>query len=301
MTLATLLAEGWRDHDPQPLAVTERLETHVALVTSAADAQAFAALAAHAGGAHGGAFARAAALCAAAIARATDDAAPALAAAHGSCAAMWWLAGDVAAAAEHEMRAAAMQPAHALGAVVRVRMIVAEALGQQRRIEESRRVYESALAVALAEGVTLGPDGERAVAVTSNNIGSALLAMPRDAALDTTLLRAAEAARAFWRRCGTWENDERASYLLALAFNALGRHDDAARAAQDGLALIAAHGPEDVDAAFLTVQLAAAHKGNGDEAGFRHHLAAADAYAATFAADASLADWFAGERAKVAD
>ena len=200
IALRDVIRDGWRDHAAEPLEVAERLAAHVHLVDSAEDAQAFTALAAHAAGAHAGEWARAVALCEAALARVAPESPGSpgspespdlpLTAALGTLASMQYVSGEVSAALATEMRAAAMTPDTALGAIVGIRLLIADALGQQRRTEESRAVFESAL--TLAESGTIGLMGERAVAATSNNITGATLDFPsRTVANDAMMLRAA--------------------------------------------------------------------------------------------------------------
>lgn len=145
-----------------------------------------------------------------------------------------------------------------------------------------------------------GPLKQR-LAIGLNNATSALLdrAGPAVEATVADALRAgAEAALRFWRAAGTWVNHERALYLRALVHNRIG---DAASAREDcrqALALIDGHGGEDVDRAFLQLQLAGAHAALGDEAGAARTLAEARAAAAQWD-DAGLKSWFEAERTKL--
>jgi hypothetical protein len=108
---------------------------------------------------------------------------------------------------------------------------------------------------------------------------------------------AAEAAHAFWVRCGTWVNEERALYLRALVANALGDGAEALAHADAALGIIDANGDQPVDDAFLRLDRARALGLEGDAAGQARELAAADAAAANWD-DAGLNEWFAAERAK---
>jgi hypothetical protein len=113
------------------------------------------------------------------------------------------------------------------------------------------------------------------VAAMCNNIASHFVDRPlaelSHPALRETLAEAARLSAAFWQRAGGWVQHERACHLRALASHALHAPGEALVHAQRGLALIAAHdreGAETVDRAFLTLELALAHRrlGRADEA-----------------------------------
>jgi hypothetical protein len=145
-----------------------------------------------------------------------------------------------------------------------------------------------------------GPLKQR-LAIGLNNATSALLdraGLPVEAAVAQALRAGSEAALRFWRAAGTWVNHERALYLRALVHNRVG---DAAAAREDcrqALAIIDAHGTEDVDRAFLQLQLAGAQAALGDDAEAARALAEAQAAAAQWD-DAGLKSWFEEERAKL--
>src|SRR5204862_1909458 len=140
---------------------------------------------------------------------------------------------------------------------------------------------------------------DRTIAVSSNNIASALLDFSdRTSELDDFLEKTAQAARTWWLRAGDWRNDERADYLLALVANALGRHDEALAFASRGLATIRAGGEENVDQAFLHVARARAHRGLGETGEAAREIEAAEALGRGLG-DAGLERWLADEIAKV--
>jgi hypothetical protein len=133
------------------------------------------------------------------------------------------------------------------------------------------------------------------IAAALNNTVSAILeredADPADAAVRRVLVEGAEAARRAWRAAGTWVNFERADYLVALCRNKIGDWEAARDAAQSGLDTITANGTEDVDRAFLLLELGRAWRGLGDEAQREEARAAAKGIAAGFEA-AWLTEWF---------
>jgi hypothetical protein len=83
-----------------------------------------------------------------------------------------------------------------------------------------------------------------------------------------------------------------------MTFNAAGRHDDALRAAELGLSTIAENGEEKVDEAFLSLQVAAAHKGLGQAAECGAALEKAENLASGFETD-GLKSWFRSEAEKI--
>ncbi|CAN5229468.1 hypothetical protein BH09PSE6_BH09PSE6_03390 [soil metagenome] len=138
------------------------------------------------------------------------------------------------------------------------------------------------------------------LAATCNNATSALLDRED---LETSnpmvveaLTRGAELARSLWRKAGTWMQSARADYLVALVRNRVGDWAAARAAAQAGLDTITANGPEDVDRAFLFLEIARASAGAGDLLGRDAALIDANALAAEFKED-GLKKWFAS-RAK---
>jgi len=147
-----------------------------------------------------------------------------------------------------------------------------------------------------AASATLAVDGPltQRLAVGFNNATSALLDLakaPVPPAVAAALAAGADAALRFWVAAGTWVNHERALYLRALVAN---RCDDAAAARDDcrqALAMIAAHGTEDVDRVFLQLQLAAALLKLGDAAAGEAELAEAKSAAAAWGDD-GLRSWF---------
>jgi hypothetical protein len=152
-------------------------------------------------------------------------------------------------------------------------------------------------AQALPTGTTL----DTQLAAGLNNATSRLLDLnPNvgDQAVCNALQAGAAQALRFWRAAGNWVNHERALYLVALTANRIGAYVQARDAARQGLDVIAANGSEDVDRAFLLLQLAGAHQRLGEDTASRAARRDAQAIAATWT-EAWLAEWFAGEEAKL--
>lgn len=154
---------------------------------------------------------------------------------------------------------------------------------------------------AIAQWPSPGPLASM-LAASLNNVVSAWLDHPNP---ETDVPRVAkvmrESARAckdIWQVAGTWLNHERADYLIALVSNRLGDWPAARDAAQQGLNTIAANGTEDVDRAFLLVELARACRGlqQRDE----HERAREQAFAlAEMFDDPGLREWFDRKAASV--
>lgn len=157
-------------------------------------------------------------------------------------------------------------------------------------------------AAALRDCVQSVPSGAgtgklgAALATSMNNTVSALVEredLPvNDPDVSATLLEGAQAARRLWGDAGNWTNHERADYLIALCGNRVGEWAVALQAARNGIATIEANGSEDVDRAFLLLEVARASHGLGDEATRASAKAEAMKLAESF--DASLHDWFNG-------
>lgn len=140
-------------------------------------------------------------------------------------------------------------------------------------------------------------DGQ--IAAGLNNATSCLLDFDAaDPAVCVALDQGAAQALRFWRSAGTWVQHERALYLVALVANRIGAHAQARDAAREALDLIAAHGPEDVDRAFLLLQLAGASAQLGDGDTRRAAHAEARSIAAGWN-EQWLTQWFATEEAKL--
>jgi hypothetical protein len=290
MDLSELVEQGWTDHEAATEAVAAELERGVVLIepSDADGAAAFMNLVNHAIGDHGADRARALTLCEAAFARLTEfgNKAPWL-----HLAVARHLAGQTEAArlAEQELGDEAVGQ-------VRVRLLVAQGKAHGGDWGEAASLYGGCLHVA--QSLKPGHGAERAAAIVSNNLASALLDLEgRDAQQDALMERAAHAARTYWLRVGDWHNDERADYLLARVHNALGRAEEGAQIARRGLSTIAENGGETVDQAFLELALAAACKVTGEEDERSVALLRAQALSDEFEGE-GLLRWFEQELAK---
>ncbi len=97
--------------------------------------------------------------------------------------------------------------------------------------------------------------------------------------------------RQIWQTAGSWLHCERADYLVAIACNRIGNWPAAADAAQAGLNTIASNGVEEVDQAFLLLELARAQREMGRQDEHIVSRNAAFALAERFDED-GLREWF---------
>ncbi|WP_448953653.1 hypothetical protein [Labrys neptuniae] len=186
----------------------------------------------------------------------------------------------------------------ALAALLDMRFMLINALVGERRRADALRLYGGAL--DLAERIEGTPDLHRIVAVASNNLAWELFEMPhRTAQEDALMRRAAGASFTFWRRCGTWINEERGLYLKAMVALATGHAETALALAEAGLGVIAAHGERPLDTARLHLARAQSLAALGDEQGRAEAFAAADAAAEGLASEA-LRQEFIAARARAA-
>lgn len=208
-----------------------------------------------------------------------------------------YMDGDTIAAqqAEIECLGAAEQP---VDAYLSVKSFLAGALAGTGRFADAGVVIAAANRLAGALGDEAASN--RSMAVANNNLASELVeAEQLDADQARMMLDCAEAAHTFWKRCGTWVNEERALYLLALVNNRVANHASGLELAQKALGVIVANGEEPVDEAFIRLAAATSQIGLADVASAREQLATADQLAKEWSNE-SLVTWFKGERRKVA-
>jgi hypothetical protein len=296
MDFNKLISDGWARHDKETATVAGELEQHAELADNADKAAALIALSNHTMGSHGGDWPRALALASRVMAPLAES--PELAGPLGHLAVAQFMAGEHAKALASEAASARLSEAESLAMLIRTRVLIALALVDAGRLDEGAAVYSQTIALARVEERKLACD--KAIAMTSNNLASQLLEKPaRTDTENALMLSAAENAREFWLQCGTWENEERAEYLLALVNNALGRPGRAVEHAQHGLDVISKNGEEVVDEAFLHLTVANACRLQQNREGYERALSRADERAAEWT-DAGLKEWFSTERAKVA-
>lgn len=209
------------------------------------------------------------------------------------------LAGDPVAAVDSELSYLKAEGDDFGAALLDMRFMLAGALVGGKRASEAARLYRSVLDLVgqIPESALL----DRTIAVASNNVGWELYeTLSRTADEDALMQLCAEMSLKFWRKCGTWINEERALYLKALVSNATGSPKSGLENANNALAVIHARGERPLDEALLHLARAASLGALGDWNGKLRAIGDADAAAAKLVAP-DLKARFAAERAKVAD
>jgi len=145
---------------------------------------------------------------------------------------------------------------------------VAAALAGRQRFDEAIAAYRDALQRADA-GLPPGSPALRALAVGGNNLAVALEEKAdRDPQETAGMLLAAQAGLDYWKRAGTWLEEQRAHYRLARSRLAAGLPGAAIDSAQECLAVCAAHHAPAIEQFFGYAALALAQRAAGDAAAF---------------------------------
>ncbi|GAB7126316.1 hypothetical protein JCM19000A_08230 [Silvimonas sp. JCM 19000] len=205
------------------------------------------------------------------------------------------LDGDRMAALSNQHRLHALSPSQASLRQLKLSGQLPGPLVRAGRFEEGAAIYRGLLLPARQQNDS---GVQRHIAIVSNNLATALLELPTRTPQQAALMQeAAQVALEFWLRCGTWVNHERALYLQALVANAVNQAQQALQYADQALALIAAHGAEPVDQAFILLARAHALRVLGNPEGYGHALADAQTLADAFD-DVDLKTWYAEEKAR---
>lgn len=147
--------------------------------------------------------------------------------------------------------------------------LAASALAGQGLLDASITCYQSAQTWAEA-GVADGSPALRALAIGGNNLAAALEErVGRSPAQTEAMVQAAQAGLRWWRRAGSWLEEERAEYRLARSLLKAGQPQLAQQAAQRLLAVCEAHQAPAFERFFGHAVLALAWQADGDEARFR--------------------------------
>ena len=188
---------------------------------------------------------------------------------------------------------------NAMSTYLSVKALLANALASDERYEESFELVETLNHFASSVDV----DGPyiRSLAIANNNIASRLIDEAELTAESKKLmLESANSSLIYWKKCGTWENEERALYLVSLAYNRLDQFDQALSYGESALKVIHENGEEKVDEAFIRLALANAHRGLDNKTGHEEELALADAIADEWN-DPGMDKWYQEERVRSID
>ena len=119
--------------------------------------------------------------------------------------------------------------------------LLGSALTGSGRFADAGFVLSAANELASRQDYPMASDRE--MAVVNNNVASAIYAAEDlDAEHHGLMLSCAEAALRFWRICGTWMNEQRALYLVALVSNRLADFHQGLEHALAALGVIEANG-----------------------------------------------------------
>lgn len=216
----------------------------------------------------------------------------------GNLAVAFYMTGEWMNALVAEARASAAAKESATAVGIWIRLSTAHALQRKGNWADAFRLLEPT--IELAREVAAPSRHDASIAALANTLATDLLDLSvRSKQQEAVLERAALLSRAYWFRAGSWIHQERADYLLALAYNALGRHHEAREAAARGLATIDTHGDEPADRAFLNVELAVACKALQQAGEFKVARDTAFGLAQRFD-DPGLKQWFDAKFARVA-
>jgi hypothetical protein len=157
-------------------------------------------------------------------------------------------------------------------------------------IDPARAATLLEVAVAAASTLPDADPGVRSVAAFSNNIAGNLRELdPLSALHREFMLRAAQVARTYWDRAGSWREVERAEYQLSLCWLAAGDAKRAMEHAKTCDAIVQQNGEEPLEVFFAAETLALAARTLGDE--LAHSAAIGKAKLAFAALPAPDQDW----------
>ena len=268
MDLEHWLSRAWDRHADDPVGVLAELPEAAASATADTEIDRLLRLAHHIVGAHQGGPAELAAgralLARLAALPAAGPVAQASATAYGHALA---LTGD----AQHPLAALPGPEAS------RVQALAAANLAE-REPARAGQLLDAAVAAAEATGLPDTDPAVRALAVAGNNIAATLQELPtRDAASTALMLQAARLGLHFWRRAGTWLEEERAHHRLALCAAAAGDAALAREHAQACAAIVAREGDVALEAFFAHEASALAEAAAGDSTARAQAVARAQA------------------------
>jgi hypothetical protein len=288
MTFDEFVAKGWQDHADDAAGVFARLPDGIALVTDAKHLPALAALIVHVAGEHLGRWDDGIAL----LGRLErlpvfDAASPAGKAVKRSQAVLHHCAGDRSAA--ERALAAGLSGGDTPEASDRIRVLApaASALAFQNRDSDAHAALEDCVRLA-AYGPAKQDPAARALAMTGNNVA---VELENRASLDADgralVVRAAEIGLRFWKVAGTWVEEDRAEYRLALANVKAGDGPTALRHAERCLAIVLEHQGDAYETFFAHEAVARSHLAAGDGAAARRARDAAAGLVASIADEGS--------------
>jgi hypothetical protein len=258
MSFDEFLDTAWNDHGDRPQEVADRLASSLLVVEAAEHIVPYARLVMHVYGEHLGEWDRGIALLES-LRRspAFDGGAVVAGALDRNIAALRYAGGDTSVLAS-------------LSAEDRISVLALAASAFSGRNGMKRAIATYAQALALAE-VGLPPQSPalRALAVGGNNLAAALEEKKdRDDAETEGMIVAANGGLTYWKRAGTWLEEERAEYRLTRSLLQAGRPRDAIESAQRCVDVCARNDAPAIETFFGYVVLALAQRASGDATAF---------------------------------
>ena len=258
MNFEQLIETAWTEHGDRPQEVADRLAVLLPMITSGEHVAPFARIVTHVYGEHLGQCDRGVALLESVRRLPPYSDTPAVGGMIArSVATLRYVAGDTGSVNRlpvEERTAALATAASALTA----------------REEWKRALAAYAQAIELAAGLPEGSPAFRALAIGGNNLSAALEDRdPRDRAETDGMVAAARGGLAFWRRAGTWLEEERALYRLARSLLAAGQPVEAIQHAQQCADVCAANRAPAFERFFASAVLARAYRESDRAADYR--------------------------------
>ncbi len=247
------IADAWNGHADDPAGVAARLAAALDAILLPAHIPPYARIVTHVYGEHLARYAEGTEL----LERlrtlpAWDDAPAARAAVARGTAVLRYCGGDATAldALDRDERIAALSTA-------------SSAFGEQKDFARAIAAFDAALALA-RPGIADDSPAVRALAVGGNNLAVVLEAKAqRDAQQTRSMLAAAQAGLEYWRRAGTWREEERAQFRLSASRRAAGDYDGAIRHAERCLAICRVNDAPALEHFFGAAALALAQRSAG--------------------------------------
>ena len=259
MTFDQMIEQAWDDHADHAVAVADRLAAAAPTIAAQAQFAPFARIVTHVYGEHLGECERGVALLTSLRKLPAFTDAPAVGGiVTRSVATLRFVGGDTAAIS-------------ALQADERAAPLATAAAALTARGELSRALEAYAQAVRIAPSLPADSPAFRALAIAGNNLSAALEEkVARTAAETEGMVAAARGGLAFWRKAGTWLEEERALYRLARSLLAAGQPGEAALCAQQCARICDENNAPAFERFFARAVLARALREDGRATDYRH-------------------------------
>jgi hypothetical protein len=258
MTFDAFLSTAWDEHGDRPQEVADRLASSLHVVTTAEHIPPFTRLLTHVYGEHLGQWDRGIALLESLRRMPAFDGSPAAAGAlDRSIATLRYAGGETSVLATLSAEEG-----------ISVLALAASAFSGRNEMKRAIAAYAEALARANA-GLPPQSPALRALAVGGNNLAAALEEKTdRDDAETEGMIVAANGGLTYWKRAGTWLEEERAEYRLTRSLLQAGRPRDAIASAQRCIDVCTRNDAPAIETFFGYVVLALAQRADGDAEAF---------------------------------